>query len=65
MNTKFIHVVIIEGFNTAIERMLNVDHVIQFEPNMARGGTCHVYLSDGKVVCVSNTFEQLIEKFKN
>lgn len=65
MNTKFIHVNAIEGFSTVVDKVLNVDHVIQFEPNLARAGTCHVYLSDGKVVCVTCSFEQLIEKFKN
>jgi len=65
MKNKFIHVSIIEGFSTAIERALNMDHVIQFEPNIAKSGTCHVWLTDGKIICVVGTFEQLIQKFNN
>jgi hypothetical protein len=65
MKNKFIHVSIIEGFSTAIERALNMDHVIQFGPNIAKSCTCHVWLTDGKVICVVGTFEQLIQKFNN
>ena len=65
MNNKFIHVNVMEGSFNVVDKVLNVDHVIQFEPNQARAGTCHIYLSDGKVICVTCSFEQLIEKFKN
>jgi hypothetical protein len=62
---KFIKVKITEGLTLTVDRMLNVDHVIQFEPSRGREGHCHVYLSDGKVISVANTFEELIILFKN
>jgi hypothetical protein len=64
MLPKFIKILVIEGFSTVIERMLNVNHIIQFEPNRGRAGHCHLYLSDGKVICVVGQFEELIEKIK-
>jgi hypothetical protein len=63
MKAKFIFVNVIEGYSTYNDRALNVDHVVQFEPNMAKAGTCHVYMSDGKVICVACSFEQLIKMF--
>ena len=65
MKSKFIHVNVIEGFSSVIDRGLNIDHVIHFEPNIAKSGTCHVYLVDGKVICVVGTFEDLIQKFNS
>ena len=54
-----------EGSFNVVDRAINVDHIIQFEPNLAKAHTSNVYISDGKVICVASTFEQLIEKFKN
>lgn len=65
MKSKFVHFSVIEGYSNVIERAINVDHVIQFEPNLDRQGTCRVYLTEGKVICVSGTFEQLINIFNS
>lgn len=62
MVSKFIKVTVVEGFSNVVERIVNINHIIQFESNRGREGCCHVYLSDGKTICVSETFEELIEK---
>jgi hypothetical protein len=63
MKPKFIHIRIIEGFSHVIDRVVNVDHIIQFEPIQDRAGYCNLYLSNGKVLTVTESFERLIEKF--
>lgn len=63
MKHKFVHIQVIEGFSHIIDRVINVDHIIQFEPSQHESGRCNVYLSDGKVLTVCESFEKLIEKF--
>lgn len=65
MSSKFVLLNVMEGSFNVVDRAINVDHIIQFEPNLAKAHTSNVYISDGKVICVASTFEQLIEKFKN
>ena len=62
---KFIKVKVVEGISQTIERMINVDHVIQFEPDKARDGYSHVYMTQGNSFRVESTFEELINLFKN
>jgi hypothetical protein len=65
MIPKFIRISVVEGFSIVIEKILNVDHIIQFESNRGRAGHCHLYLTDGKVLCVVGTLEDIIYKLNN
>ena len=62
---KFVHLVVAEGFSNYIDKVINVDHIIQFEPNLNKSGHSNIYLSDGKVLSVAESFHNLIEKFNN
>jgi hypothetical protein len=53
---------VVEGFSNVVERIVNINHIIQFESNRGREDCCHVYLSDGKTICVAETFEDLVKK---
>jgi hypothetical protein len=63
MQPKFIHIKIVEGFSNIVDRVVNVDHIIQFEPSQTASGQSNVYLSNGKVLTVYESFEKLLEKF--
>ena len=62
---KFIHIKIVEGFSNMVDRVVNVDHIIQFEPSLARPEHSNIFLSDGKVLLAAESFHKLIEKFNN
>jgi hypothetical protein len=62
---KFVHITVVEGFSNHTDKVVNVDHIIQFEPSLARPEHSNIFLSDGKVLLAAESFHKLIEKFNN
>lgn len=62
---KFVHITVVEGFSNYTDKVVNVDHIIQFEPSLARPEHSNIFLSDGKVLLAAESFHKLIEKFNN
>lgn len=65
MSAKLPSINVMEGSFNFVDRAINVDHIIQFEPNLTKAQTSNIYLSDGKVLCVACPFDSLIQLFKN